>query len=92
MNLVVEWGATTAAGTGRPDRVALCVCVWEGGQQAFSFDEKQTRKVLRSECISPLLQLFHLLLTKFSMDPDSQPEANNSQQDWKKKKINHINK
>lgn len=26
MNSVVEWRATTTARTGRPDRVALCVC------------------------------------------------------------------
>lgn len=33
MNPVVEWGATTAAGTGRPDRVALgvCMCVFVCG-------------------------------------------------------------
>lgn len=29
MNSVVEWRATTTARTGRPDRVALCVCVCE---------------------------------------------------------------
>lgn len=48
MNSVVEWRAATAARTGRPDRVAQCVCVRDSVfvymcvgwlKQAFSFNE-----------------------------------------------------
>lgn len=82
MNPVVEWGATTAAGTGRPDRVALCMCVCGGGyakSEPFHLMKKQNRRVLRSECASPLLQqLFPLSLTKLSMCPDHQIEAKTS--------------
>lgn len=46
MNSVVERRATTTAGTGRPDRVALYVCVCVGGECL-----KQVLFILRKDSI-----------------------------------------